>query len=115
MSAALNLRALQRELDALEQVQTAADLSATTATDDGASYQSLAATVGFFILTQGGPNQGTTTLGIWSFTKAFSSNSFGQGAKEDEAHGQDGELPDAVQSRVVSVLVSASGTPLTSP
>ncbi|PYC88515.1 sugar ABC transporter permease [Streptomyces tateyamensis] len=33
-----------------------------------------------WILTQGGPNQGTTTLGIWSFTKAFSSNSFGQGA-----------------------------------
>ncbi|SEL93117.1 carbohydrate ABC transporter permease [Streptacidiphilus jiangxiensis] len=33
-----------------------------------------------WILTQGGPNQGTTTLGIWSFTKAFSSDSFGQGA-----------------------------------
>ena len=33
-----------------------------------------------WILTQGGPNQGTTTLGIWSFTRAFSSNSFGQGA-----------------------------------
>jgi len=33
-----------------------------------------------WILTQGGPDQGTTTLGIWSFTKAFSSNSFGQGA-----------------------------------
>ncbi|MFE0462512.1 carbohydrate ABC transporter permease, partial [Kitasatospora sp. NPDC058965] len=33
-----------------------------------------------WILTQGGPNQGTTTLGIWSFTKAFSGNAFGQGA-----------------------------------
>lgn len=33
-----------------------------------------------WILTQGGPNQGTTTLGIWSFTTAFSSNSLGQGA-----------------------------------
>jgi N,N'-diacetylchitobiose transport system permease protein len=33
-----------------------------------------------WILTQGGPGQGTTTLGIWSFTKAFSNNSFGQGA-----------------------------------
>ncbi|MFD0328116.1 carbohydrate ABC transporter permease [Streptacidiphilus monticola] len=33
-----------------------------------------------WILTQGGPGQGTTTLGIWSFTKAFSANSFGQGA-----------------------------------
>ena len=33
-----------------------------------------------WILTQGGPNGGTTTLGIWSFTQAFSSESFGQGA-----------------------------------
>jgi N,N'-diacetylchitobiose transport system permease protein len=33
-----------------------------------------------WILTGGGPNQSTTTLPIWSFTKAFSSNSFGQGA-----------------------------------
>ncbi|MEZ0067342.1 N,N'-diacetylchitobiose transport system permease protein [Streptacidiphilus sp. MAP12-20] len=33
-----------------------------------------------WILTQGGPGGGTTTLGIWSFTKAFSGNSFGQGA-----------------------------------
>ena len=33
-----------------------------------------------WILTQGGPNSGTTTLGIWSFTRAFSSQSFGQGA-----------------------------------
>jgi N,N'-diacetylchitobiose transport system permease protein len=33
-----------------------------------------------WILTQGGPDGGTTTLGIWSFTKAFSSEAFGQGA-----------------------------------
>lgn len=33
-----------------------------------------------WILTQGGPNSGTTTFGIWSFTQAFSSESFGQGA-----------------------------------
>jgi N,N'-diacetylchitobiose transport system permease protein len=33
-----------------------------------------------WILTQGGPSQGTTTLGIWTFTRAFSTNSFGQGA-----------------------------------
>jgi N,N'-diacetylchitobiose transport system permease protein len=33
-----------------------------------------------WILTQGGPAGGTTTLGIWSFTKAFSNNSFGEGA-----------------------------------
>jgi N,N'-diacetylchitobiose transport system permease protein len=33
-----------------------------------------------WILTQGGPGGGTTTLGIWSFTRAFSSQSFGQGA-----------------------------------
>lgn len=33
-----------------------------------------------WILTQGGPSGGTTTLGIWTFTRAFSTNSFGQGA-----------------------------------
>jgi N,N'-diacetylchitobiose transport system permease protein len=33
-----------------------------------------------WILTQGGPNQGTTTLGIWTFTRAFSRNDFGGGA-----------------------------------
>ena len=33
-----------------------------------------------WILTQGGPDGGTTTLGIWSFTRAFSSQSYGQGA-----------------------------------
>ena len=33
-----------------------------------------------WILTQGGPDGGTTTLGIWSFTQAFSSQSYGQGA-----------------------------------
>lgn len=33
-----------------------------------------------WILTQGGPNGGTSTLGIWSFVRAFSSQSFGQGA-----------------------------------
>ncbi|MDQ1579457.1 MAG: N,N-diacetylchitobiose transport system permease protein [Microbacteriaceae bacterium] len=33
-----------------------------------------------WILTQGGPSGGTTTLGIWSFQKAFASNSFGQGS-----------------------------------
>jgi N,N'-diacetylchitobiose transport system permease protein len=33
-----------------------------------------------WILTQGGPGTGTTTLGIWSFTRAFSSESYGQGA-----------------------------------
>ena len=33
-----------------------------------------------WILTQGGPGGGTTTLGIWSFIRAFSSQSFGQGA-----------------------------------
>nr|WP_208329223.1 sugar ABC transporter permease [Streptomyces sp. 846.5] len=33
-----------------------------------------------WILTRGGPGTSTTTLPIWSFTKAFSSNSFGQGA-----------------------------------
>jgi N,N'-diacetylchitobiose transport system permease protein len=32
-----------------------------------------------WILTQGGPEQQTTTLGIWTFTTAFSKNSFGQG------------------------------------
>ncbi|WP_410633214.1 carbohydrate ABC transporter permease [Amycolatopsis sp. cmx-4-83] len=33
-----------------------------------------------WILTQGGPDSGTTTLGIWTFTRAFSRNDFGQGA-----------------------------------
>ena len=33
-----------------------------------------------WILTQGGPQDGTTTLGVWSFTQAFSSESYGQGA-----------------------------------
>lgn len=33
-----------------------------------------------WILTQGGPDSGTTTLGIWSFIRAFSSQSYGQGA-----------------------------------
>lgn len=33
-----------------------------------------------WILTGGGPSEGTTTLGIWSFTKAFTSYSYGQGA-----------------------------------
>jgi N,N'-diacetylchitobiose transport system permease protein len=33
-----------------------------------------------WILTQGGPGDGTTTLGVWSFTQAFSSESYGQGA-----------------------------------
>jgi N,N'-diacetylchitobiose transport system permease protein len=33
-----------------------------------------------WILTGGGPGGATTTLGIWSFTKAFTSQSFGQGA-----------------------------------
>ncbi|MGN6126578.1 MAG: carbohydrate ABC transporter permease [Humibacter sp.] len=33
-----------------------------------------------WILTQGGPNGKTTTLAIWSFQKAFASNSFGQGS-----------------------------------
>ncbi|GHF96748.1 MULTISPECIES: carbohydrate ABC transporter permease [Amycolatopsis] len=33
-----------------------------------------------WILTQGGPGGGTTTLGIWTFTRAFSRNDFGQGA-----------------------------------
>lgn len=32
-----------------------------------------------WILTQGGPSGQTTTLGIWTFTTAFSKNSFGQG------------------------------------
>ncbi|EWM10775.1 carbohydrate ABC transporter permease [Kutzneria sp. 744] len=32
-----------------------------------------------WILTQGGPGGQTTTLGIWTFTTAFSKNSFGQG------------------------------------
>ncbi|HEY8282275.1 MAG TPA: sugar ABC transporter permease [Leifsonia sp.] len=33
-----------------------------------------------WILTKGGPDGGTTTLSIWSFQKAFASNSFGQGS-----------------------------------
>ncbi len=33
-----------------------------------------------WILTSGGPDGGTTTLGVWAFQKAFSSNAFGQGA-----------------------------------
>ncbi|MFC4245294.1 carbohydrate ABC transporter permease [Gryllotalpicola reticulitermitis] len=33
-----------------------------------------------WILTQGGPDNKTTTLSIWSFQKAFASNSFGQGS-----------------------------------
>jgi N,N'-diacetylchitobiose transport system permease protein len=33
-----------------------------------------------WILTQGGPGSGTTTLGIWAIIKAFSSQSYGQGA-----------------------------------
>jgi N,N'-diacetylchitobiose transport system permease protein len=32
-----------------------------------------------WILTQGGPGGQTTTLGIWTFTTAFSENSFGRG------------------------------------
>jgi len=32
-----------------------------------------------WILTQGGPSGQTTTLGVWTFTTAFSQNSFGQG------------------------------------
>lgn len=30
-----------------------------------------------WILTQGGPNGGTTTIGIWTYEKAFASNSYG--------------------------------------
>ncbi|WP_344664384.1 sugar ABC transporter permease [Catenulispora yoronensis] len=33
-----------------------------------------------WILTKGGPDGGTTTIAIWSFTKAFASQSYGQGA-----------------------------------
>ena len=33
-----------------------------------------------WILTQGGPMGGTTTLGVWSFTQAFSTEAYGQGA-----------------------------------
>jgi N,N'-diacetylchitobiose transport system permease protein len=33
-----------------------------------------------WVLTQGGPDNGTTTIGIWSFTQAFSSQNYGQGA-----------------------------------
>lgn len=33
-----------------------------------------------WILTKGGPDGGTTTIAIWSFTKAFAAQSYGQGA-----------------------------------
>ena len=33
-----------------------------------------------WILTKGGPDEGTTTIAIWSFTKAFAAQSYGQGA-----------------------------------
>lgn len=33
-----------------------------------------------WLLTHGGPEDATTTIGIWSFTKAFSAQSYGQGA-----------------------------------
>lgn len=33
-----------------------------------------------WILTHGGPNRGTVTLGIWTYTKAFGASQFGQGA-----------------------------------
>ena len=33
-----------------------------------------------WLLTNGGPDQGTTTLVVWSFTRAFASQSYGQGA-----------------------------------
>ncbi|MGH9063077.1 MAG: carbohydrate ABC transporter permease [Acidimicrobiales bacterium] len=33
-----------------------------------------------WILTGGGPNQGTVTLGIWSYIKAFGGSQFGEGA-----------------------------------
>lgn len=33
-----------------------------------------------WILTQGGPANGTTTLGIWAFRTAFAANSFGEGS-----------------------------------
>ena len=33
-----------------------------------------------WLLTHGGPENGTTTLGVWSFSRAFASQSYGQGA-----------------------------------
>jgi N,N'-diacetylchitobiose transport system permease protein len=33
-----------------------------------------------WLLTAGGPGEGTTTLVVWSFTRAFASQSYGQGA-----------------------------------
>jgi N,N'-diacetylchitobiose transport system permease protein len=33
-----------------------------------------------WLITQGGPEGGTTTLPVWAFTKAFASQSYGQGA-----------------------------------
>jgi N,N'-diacetylchitobiose transport system permease protein len=33
-----------------------------------------------WLLTDGGPDNGTTTLVVWSFTRAFASQSYGQGA-----------------------------------
>jgi N,N'-diacetylchitobiose transport system permease protein len=33
-----------------------------------------------WLLTNGGPDAGTTTLVVWSFTRAFASQSYGQGA-----------------------------------
>jgi N,N'-diacetylchitobiose transport system permease protein len=33
-----------------------------------------------WLLTHGGPENGTTTLGVWSFARAFASQSYGQGA-----------------------------------
>jgi N,N'-diacetylchitobiose transport system permease protein len=47
-----------------------------------------------WLLTHGGPENATTTIGIWSFTKAFSAQSYGQGAA----------------IAVVSVLLLAAGT-----
>jgi N,N'-diacetylchitobiose transport system permease protein len=47
-----------------------------------------------WLLTHGGPEDATTTIGIWSFTKAFSAQSYGQGAA----------------IAVVSVLLLAAGT-----
>jgi N,N'-diacetylchitobiose transport system permease protein len=33
-----------------------------------------------WVLTGGGPNGGTTTLGIWTYTQSFVSNQYGRGA-----------------------------------
>ena len=33
-----------------------------------------------WVMTLGGPNHGTTTIGIWSYVEAFTANSFGLGA-----------------------------------